>query len=161
MRPLIALTLFGLSGCVTVPVVKQAADEKPLQGTNMTCSAPYALTQDCDPMWGGARVVTIEGVDVAVSASQDGGTVVIFDAHPAKNILLSNPLLFNSPRHSKAANAAYEVVREALDKGGFQVIRAIPVKTFSDTSGYILHLSGNGYEVLKPYTTRLRGAPAK
>jgi hypothetical protein len=159
-RRLIALTLLGLSGCMTVPVVKQAADEKPLQELNLSCSSPHELTQDCGPS-AGVRVLTIEGIDVAVSATRDGSTVVILDAHPAKHIFLSNPLLMNSPRHSKAANAAYEVVSDALDKGGFKIIRAIPLKTLADTSGYILHLDGNGYEALKAYTVRLRGAATK
>ena len=156
MRSPIVLSLFALSGCVNVPVVQQAAHEKPIQGSTMSCSEPYAFTQDCDKWSGGARILTIEGVDVAVAATQDGATIVIFDAHPAKNILLNNPLILNSPRHSKVANAAYEVVRDALDKSGFKIVRAIPVKTFADTSGYILHLDGNGYESLKAYTTRLR-----
>src|ERR1044072_6040303 len=112
MRLLIALTLFTLSGCVTVPVVKQAADEERLQELNLSCSSPYELTQDCGPS-AGNRILTIQGIDVAVASTQDGSTVVILDAHPAKNIFIINPLLFNSPRLSKAANAAYQVASGA------------------------------------------------
>lgn len=156
MRPIIALCFLVLSGCINVPVVEQAANEKPMQGIDISCSKPYALTQDCTSWMGFRRTVSIDGFDVLVAASEDGATVVIFDAHSTRNIFLSNPFVLNSPRHSRASNTSYEVVREVIQRSGFKIVRAIPLKTFADTSGYILELDGNGYEVLKTFTVRLR-----
>lgn len=156
MQRVIALAALGLSGCVAVPVVEQASDEQPIKTSQISCTAPYALTQDCDPSWLGARILNVDGVEAAVAATADGEIVLVMDAHPIRNMLLSNPYVLNSPRHSRATNSAHDAVRMALEKNGVQIVRSIPLKTFSDTSGYAVHLDGDGYEILRKYTVRMR-----
>jgi hypothetical protein len=145
----------GLAGCVAVPVVEQASHEAPINSANMSCSVPYALKQDCNASWGGGRILSIDGFDVAVTATDDGSTVVIFDAHPIQDTW-HNPLIFNSPRLAKASNTSYQVVRDVLEQNGLRVVRAIPITMFFDTSGYVLELDGNGYDVLKTFTVKVR-----
>ena len=141
-----------MTGCVTVPVVERASSEQPFKMWKMSCTLPYMLTQDCSQ----PRVLNVDGVEVAVAATEDGWIVLVMDAHPIKNALLKNPFLFNSPRHSRAANAAHDAVKVALEKNGIQIVRSIPLQMFSDTYGYAMHLDGNGYEILKTYTVQPR-----
>ena len=153
-RYIISLALsIGLSGCITVPVVEQATHEKPIALVNMDCSEPYAFKQDCTAWTRAARVLRIDKIDVAVAATEDGSTVLALDAHSFRHMMFGYPLLFNSPLHSKKSNAGYHAVREVLERNGFSILKAIPVKSLADdTSGYVLELNGNGYEVLKAYT---------
>lgn len=157
MRQAILVIAALLAGCVNVPVVEQASNEKPLSTIGLSCTKPYALAQDCSPAWGGGRILSIGGTDLAVAATQDGTIVLVVDAHIIQHTLISYPLIFNSPRVSKAANAAHGAVQELLKASGIEITRAIPLKTFTDTTGYFLHLSGNGYDVLKKNTIRMRG----
>lgn len=151
----LALTII-LSGCISVPVVEQAAHEKPVSILDMGCSKPYELKRDCNGFWGPRRILRIDEVEFAAAATEGGKTMLILDSHMFRHAILKPPLIWNSPGKSKESNKAYLAVRGVLEKSGLTILKAIPVRGMGDTEGYFLELDGNGYDILIPYTNRMR-----
>jgi len=153
MKRLVTVGLsLTLMGCVAVPEVTSSDTSGAINTVAITCKKPYKLTQDCNNWIGASRNISIGGFGAKVGATSDGKTILVMDPHPFKNMILSNPLLLNSPKHSKQTNSSFEAVRQNFVENGIKINRVRPLKSFGNIDGYIMELSSDGYSELKKYT---------
>jgi hypothetical protein len=138
-----------LSGCVTTSVVQEAAGETPIRSGRVSCTYPYLLEQDCSEVRGATRRVMLGNRPVAVAGSKDGTIVLVVDADATFNIFVGTPLLLNNPRHDRAVNENYRVVRAYFDSKSVTVKRVRPVQGVGSIDAYILELGSDGYSLLK------------
>ena len=142
-----------LSGCMAAgmssPVVEAAAGEEPIFADGLTCTKPYLLEQDCSEVRGATRRVMVGNRPVAVAGSKDGTIVLVVDADATFNLFVGTPLLLNNPRHDKAVNENYRVVRAYFDSKSVSVKRVRVVRMPAMIDGYILELGSDGYSLLK------------
>lgn len=145
-------TFITLIGCATTTTVSTSSDNEAINTLTMSCSSPYALTQDCSIWSGATRTVYIRGFEVKVAASKDGKVILVMDANIIKNTLFDNPFTFNSKTHSDASNSSYHAIRTILDKNSIGVTKVRPLKLLGNVDGYILELTSDGYSLLIPLT---------
>jgi hypothetical protein len=153
MKYLLAIGLsFTLIGCTDVPEVQSNDTSGAINTVKLTCKNPYKFEQDCNNWIGASRTIDINGFEVKVGATSKGNVVLVMDANYFGNVIFSNPLVLNSPKHSKAVNNSFNAVRNVLVQNNIKINRARPLKSFGNIDGYILELSGDGYSLLKKYT---------
>jgi hypothetical protein len=149
MKISVAVASCLLCGCVTTNVVQEAAAEKPIRAGGVSCTDPYLLEQDCSEVRGATRRVMVGNRPVAVAGSKDGTIVLVVDADATFNLFVGTPLLLNNPRHDKAVNENYRVVRAYFDSKSVSVKRVRPIQGVDSIDGYILELGSDGYSLLK------------
>jgi hypothetical protein len=149
MKISVVFALCLLCGCVTTNVVQEATAEKPIRTGGLSCTNPYMLEQDCSEVRGATRRVMVGNRPVAIAGSKDGTIVLVVDANATFNLFVGTPLLLNNPRHDKAVNENYRVIRAYLDSKSVPVKRVRPVQGVGSIDAYILELGSDGYSLLK------------
>lgn len=154
-KSVLATCIVVLSGCVNVPVSKEANGQTPTKFSSLSCSSPFAFKQDCsesDALFG-TRIIKIEKAEVAITATEDGKNLLMLDAHYIKHQLEKPPFVFNSFVVSNASNAGYASIKSTLENQGVHIVKASPIVMFnSDIYGYVIELDADGYSYLKKYT---------
>jgi hypothetical protein len=153
MRVIMVLVAsMATAGCVTVPVVEPAANQKPLSVFSFGCRAPYELSQDCSSWMVANRRIRIEQAEALISGNADGRTVVVMDPHSWRNTILRNPLIFNAPQRTRASNAAFVAVREILANEGVRISRVVPIEGNGDVWGYVIEIDSDAYSILRKFS---------
>lgn len=150
MRVFLAPMVLLATGCVSTPLVEDAAGEEDVSTVSVTCEKPYKLTQDCSSWSGAKMVVAVDDHELRVAASADGDVILVMDAHLwANSFALRDFFLMNSPTHSRASNSNFEVLKEFLEGKGVKIERVRPMTSFGNIDGYFLELDRNGYNFLR------------
>jgi hypothetical protein len=140
----------GCQASSGLPVVKEARGAKPINALLMTCNSPYKLTQDCS-IWSGAkRPIDIGGREIKVAATADGKAVLVMDSLSLVEVV-AGP--YEPNVQSKRSNSAYVIIKKALEKQDISIHRVRPLRIADEIQGYVLELSGDGYSVLKQYSS--------
>ena len=149
------LVLFLLSGCATTPVANEAIGEDAISTLTMSCKEPYKLSQDCSSWSGAARKLTIDGFNVKVAGTEKGDVVLVMDANPFGNAM-KEAFTLNLAKnyHSESSNNSLEAIKKVLLNGGIQIFRVRPLFSMNGIDGYVLEISGDGYTLLKKYTSQ-------
>lgn len=140
---LASLTL--LAGCGTVTAtVPDATGVEHVSALSMSCSKPYALTQDCSGFSGAKRLVDISGFRYKIAGSADGSVVLMMGAKPNSDAFAG--------KSTETANVAYEVTKKFLLDQGINITLTQPVTSGSYLAGYIVKTDGDAYAALSGQT---------
>ena len=140
-----------VAGCASTEIVQGAHKEEMVSTFRVTCNNPHKLTQDCSNAMGAKRTIRIADKKIKVAGTEDGKTVLIMDAHPLRNAVLTGVTLFMYDAQSEENNYSYMRVKWALEKNGIHILKVVPMYSTGSVDGYFLELDGDGYSVLKQY----------
>lgn len=133
-------------------VRKRAFDS--IQMLFATCSNPYKLDQDCSSFWGAKRELFVDNLYMHVAGATDGKHVLLMWCN-------STPSVSETTADSKISENTkwlpQEVCLNALKKKwaekNVQVLKTTSVLDGGYIRGYFLELDGDGYSILKQFST--------
>jgi hypothetical protein len=127
-----------LVGCVTTPsIVSYKGQPVPaVSAVSMSCTSPYALTQDCSAWSGAALRIKLKDRVVKVAGSADGKTILVMTDQKTLPTQYETEQAADSVQEVAIARGVKLVKLEALAIGG-----SVP--------GYILTFDSDVYSLLK------------
>jgi hypothetical protein len=129
--------LLFLSGCFSTPAVV-GYKGRPVAAVNagsMSCSTPYAFTQDCSAWSGASLRVKLKDLIVKVAASADGRTILVMTEKTL-------PTQYES-------ELAADAVQEIASSKGAKLLKLEALAIGGNVPGYILTFDADVYTALK------------
>jgi len=150
--PVVAIVM--LAGCARLAsthIVYASNKEEILNTFRVSCNNPYRLTQDCSNVMGPRRTIRIADKRITIAGSDDGKTVLIMDAHPIRNAVLTAATLTLYNAQTNESNSSFMRVKSVLENSRVHILKVVPMYSTGSVDGYFLELDGDGYSVLKQY----------
>lgn len=131
------LTVAFISGCASTPTTStyQGNSVTAINGADMTCSQPYALTQDCSIFTAATRRIGLNGKLMKVSGSQDGRIVLVMTES-------------YSPTKQQVEVSA-DAVQAVATGVGAKLMRIEAMAIGNSVLGYIMHFDLDVYTAIK------------
>lgn len=128
----------GMSGCATTPAVAsfKGTPVSTVSGISLSCSSPYALTQNCSAWSGASLRVQARNQVVKVAGSADGKVVFVMSDKS------SAPSQFELEQ-------AVDAVQQVAGTTGAKTVKIEAVAVGAMVAGFIVTFDADAYAALK------------
>jgi hypothetical protein len=123
---------------------------------SLTCDYPYRIEQDCSSLSGAGREVDIDGYLMLIAGSIDGRHVLLMgNCHsliaPTAETTVDSHLYDNIKIYQQ--DTCLNAAKQKLAQVNINIIKTIRLLSGGQVAGYLLELDGDGYSVLKHFST--------
>ncbi len=127
-----------------------------LRAAQVTCNKPYKLDQDCNSIVGARRSVEVNGFHMKIAGSGDGKVVLLMGScHSHKDVKLDlsrNPTEDDPSYVPAEMSSCFDAAKNEFAASNINILKISKLVNNGYINGYILHLDGDGYSILKQHT---------
>lgn len=138
----IALIATVLSGCSSAPAIRVSDTEgvDSVSAIGMSCTKPFALTQDCSRWSGPTKKISVGGQEVKVAGNEEGTITVLFGE--------------NNSKATQTTNLGFDLLKRELITKGFNIVKVTPIESAGLMFGYAIETTEPNYQLWDEFSIK-------
>jgi hypothetical protein len=120
--------------------------------TYMSCSRPYAFSQDCLSGYRATRDIQLHDRKMKIAGSEDGKLILVMDEKYYSDSMKRAFSLGISDAGTDQAMQCGRIVESFFKAKNLKIVKKLKMVEMGSVAGFIFELEDDGYSLLKEYT---------